>query len=94
MTVPKQRHTKSRRNKRRLNIFINKPTLTVCPKCKQPVKPHVVCFNCGSYKGRQVIDVMKKLNKKERKLKEKEIAAKEEEKGGKKPLSFEGLSKK
>jgi large subunit ribosomal protein L32 len=94
MTVPKQRHTKSRRNKRRMNIFLEKPTLTVCPKCKKPVKPHMVCFNCGSYKGKEFIDVLKKLNKKERKLKEKEIAAEKEEKSEKKPLNWEGLSKK
>ena len=28
-----------------------------------------VCLNCGEYKGRQVIDVLAKLNKKEKKLK-------------------------
>ena len=94
MTVPKQRHTKSRRNKRRMNIFIKNLPLSVCPKCKKPVKSHTVCFNCGQYKGVQIIDVMKKLNKKERKLKEKEIASKEEEKASKKPLDLEGLSKK
>jgi len=58
--------------------------------------PHTVCFNCGYYKGVKVIDVLKKLTKKEKKLKEKEIAGKEEkkeEKSTKKPLSWEELSK-
>jgi hypothetical protein len=41
-----------------------------------------------------VIDVMKKLDKKEKKLKEKEIAAKEAETQKEKSLSMEGLSKK
>ena len=95
MSVPKQRKTKSRRNQRRGNIFLRTPVLTVCPKCKKEVLPHAVCYNCGYYKGTEVIDVLKKLNKKERKQKEKELKAKEEE--GKTPkgdLSFEELSKK
>jgi len=52
--------------------------LISCPKCAKPALPHTVCHNCGYYKGRQVIDVMKKLTKKEKKQKEREIQAKEE----------------
>lgn len=96
MAVPKQRHTKSRRDKRRANIYLETSSLTTCPKCGKKVLPHTVCSYCGYYKGREVIDVLKKLTKKERKQKEKEIKAKEaEEKGAeKKPLSWEDLSKK
>lgn len=96
MAVPKQKHTKSRRNKRRANISLKAPFLAVCPKCKKPVLPHKVCFNCGYYNGIEVIDVLKKLTKKEKKQKQKEINAKREEesKKGKKSLSMEQLSKK
>jgi len=94
MTVPKQRHTKSRRNKRRMNIYINPATLTKCLKCGKPVIPHTVCENCGYYKGRQVIDVLKKLSKKERKQREKEIKAHGKEEKQEKPLSMEELSKR
>ena len=93
MAVPKQRHTKSRRDRRRMHIFLKAPVLVKCKKCGKPVLPHTVCQFCGYFKGREVIDVMKKLTKKERKKKEKEIAAKEEEKKTE-PLSMEGLSKK
>lgn len=97
MGVPKKRLPKGRRNKRRMHIFLKKPALTLCPKCRKPTLPHVVCPNCGYYKDREVIDVLKRLTKKERKEREKEIAAKEEE--GKretkeKPLTWEELSKK
>jgi large subunit ribosomal protein L32 len=89
MAVPKKRHTKSRRNKRRGNIFLDKPTFVSCNKCGKDSLPHRVCPSCGFYKNREVIDVFKKMTKKEKKLKEKEI--KEEEK---KPLSMEKLSQK
>lgn len=95
MAVPKQRHTKSRRNKRRMHIFLQAPSLVVCPKCGKPTRPHTVCQNCGFYKGTEFINVLKKLEKKERKKKEKEIKEKEKtEKGREKPLTLEELSKK
>lgn len=94
MAVPKQRKTKSRRNQRRMHIYLRMPQTTVCPKCGKPVFPHTVCKNCGYYKGREVLDVMKKLSKKERKRREKEIRAKEREERRERPLSWEELSKK
>jgi large subunit ribosomal protein L32 len=94
MGVPKQRHTKSRRNKRRAHLYIEAPFLSVCPKCGKPVLPHTVCQNCGNYKGREMIDVLKKLDKKERKKREKELKTKEEGEKEEKPLTWQGLSKK
>lgn len=97
MAVPKKRTTKSRRDKRRLHIFLKEPTLTKCPKCGILRLPHNLCSSCGYYKGREIIDVLGKLDKKERKKKEKEIKVKEDkEKGVKKekPLTWKELSKK
>jgi large subunit ribosomal protein L32 len=95
MAAPKWNTTKGSRNQRRMHLFIKRPGFVVCPKCAKPVLPHTVCLNCGFYKGVEVIDVMKKLTKKEKKAKEKEISAKGEKEGAeKKPLSMEGLSKK
>ena len=94
MAVPKQRHTKSRRNKRRMHIYLRKGRFLTCPKCGKPVLPHTICQNCGYYKGREVIDVLAKLEKKERKQREKEIAAAEKEGGKEKKLSMEELSRK
>ena len=94
MAVPKQRKTKSRRNQRRMHIFLETPKLAICPKCGKPVLPHNVCSVCGYYKGEEVIDVMKKLTKKEKKKKQKEIEAKGGEEKKDKSLSMEELSKK
>ena len=89
MGVPKQRHTKSKRNKRRMHLFIKPALLASCRKCGQPVRPHVICWNCGHYKGEEVINVLERLDKKERKKREKEMAAQEKEK----PLDAASLSK-
>jgi large subunit ribosomal protein L32 len=98
MAVPKQRHTSSRRDKRRMHIHLEEPTLTHCPKCGKFVLPHTACSNCGYYKGREVVSVLDKLEKKERKRREKEIKAEEKKEkttsDKKKPLSWKELSRK
>lgn len=55
---------------------------------------HRVCRNCGIYNGREVIDVLKKLAKKERKNKEKELKEQEKTAEKEKPLDAKELSKK
>lgn len=94
MAVPKQRKTKSRRNQRRMHLFLTKPVLTLCQKCKKPVLPHTVCQNCGFYKGQEVIDVLGKLTKKEKKAREKEMKEAEKEQKTEKPMTMEELSKR
>ena len=106
MGVPKKRLPKGRRNKRRMHLYLEKPSLVKCPKCGKPVLPHTICWNCGYYKEVEVIDVLKKLTKKERKRREREMAAEEKEKAktsaqpsssperAPKSLSWEELSKK
>ena len=97
MGVPKKRLPKGRRNKRRMHIFLKKPNLTRCLKCGKLIRPHMVCPNCGYYKKVEVIDVLKKLTKKERKKREKEMKAKEREKREKtkeRPLTWEEMSRR
>lgn len=80
MPVPRQRHTKSHRNQTRSHHALKKMVLSSCSKCGQPVRPHQTCKNCGTYQGREVIDVMKKLTKREQKKRKKELEAQEAEK--------------
>lgn len=77
-----------------MHIFVKTPVLMKCSKCGKPVLPHVICWNCGFYGGKEVINVLGKLEKKERKKREKEMKGAQEEQAEKKPLSWEGLSKK
>ncbi|MCX5833428.1 MAG: 50S ribosomal protein L32 [Deltaproteobacteria bacterium] len=59
MPNPVKRHSKSRRDKRRSHDFLKFPATSVCPQCNEPKMPHHACPSCGSYKGREVINVEK-----------------------------------
>jgi len=93
MPIPRQRHTKSRRNRRRSHLALKILKLQKCPKCGQAVLPHQTCVNCGTYKGREVVDVMKKLTKREQKKRRQELAAQEEQAKSEKGLNPQELSK-
>lgn len=88
------RHTRAHTRNRRSHHSVNGASISRCEKCSEPVLPLTLCMNCGTYKGREMIDVLKKLNKKERKQKEKELKAKEEEQASEKPLDAAKLSNK
>lgn len=90
MAVPKRRLSISKKNRRRGNIFLKVPKLIKCSKCGKPVLPHTICGYCGFYKGKEYINVMAKLEKKEQKKRAKEIETQEKEKD----LKPEELSKK
>ena len=79
MPLPKQKHTKSRRNRRRSHHALKVQKIFFCPKCGQAVLPHQVCRNCGTYKNREMIDVLKKLTKREQKKRKKELETQEKE---------------
>ncbi len=82
MAVPRHKHTRASVGQRRMHIFISPAALTSCPKCAKPLRPHTMCKHCGYYKGMEVANVMGKLSKKEKKIREKEM--KEAEKTEKK----------
>lgn len=56
MAVPKRKHSKARRDKRRSNVWkLEAPTLIACPQCGAYKLPHQACGSCGFYKGKEVI---------------------------------------
>ncbi len=58
MAVPKKKTSKAKaRSRRASNWTLDLPPRSTCPQCRQTKVPHVVCSNCGWYKGRQAIDV-------------------------------------
>jgi large subunit ribosomal protein L32 len=50
--VPKRRSSKGRRNRRRAQDRLSAPSLSVCPKCGKPKRPHFICSYCGYYGGK------------------------------------------
>lgn len=71
MSVPKQRHTKGRRNRRRANIKIASKRMIACPKCSKATLGHKACPHCGFYKGKEVVNVTKRSQKKKGKKEKK-----------------------
>lgn len=57
MAVPKKKTSKARRDKRRTHWKVLPTNLVLCPQCKEPKLPHHVCPNCGTYKGKKVLEV-------------------------------------
>lgn len=57
MAVPKRRHSKARTNSRRSQWKISATATQTCPQCREPKLPHRACPNCGTYDGREVIQV-------------------------------------
>ena len=55
MAVPKRKTSKSKRDKRRTHKKTNAVTMGTCPECGEPKLPHHACENCGTYKGRTVL---------------------------------------
>lgn len=54
MPNPKSRRSRTNRDKRRTHKKLADPAFSVCPQCKQVKRPHAVCPNCGTYRGREV----------------------------------------
>lgn len=58
MPTPKRRKTKARAAERRAHWRRVEPASNAnCPQCHKPKLPHRVCPHCGSYAGRQVLDL-------------------------------------
>jgi large subunit ribosomal protein L32 len=57
VAVPKRRMSRSNTRSRRAQ-WKAQPVRTVpCPQCREPKLPHAVCQVCGTYRGRQVIEL-------------------------------------
>ncbi len=53
--VPFRKTSKTSKRTRRTHYKISENATTKCPKCGADVRPHRVCKECGTYKGKEVI---------------------------------------
>ncbi len=58
--LPKRRVSKSRAGKRLSHVARKPPALDLCPQCHSPKMPHHACPACGTYNGREVINIKEK----------------------------------
>ena len=56
MAVPKRRTSKTRKNKRRTHFKLQVPGMVKCPNCGEMKLAHRVCKECGTYKGKDVVN--------------------------------------
>ncbi|MBI4232225.1 50S ribosomal protein L32 [Candidatus Peregrinibacteria bacterium] len=68
--VPKKKQPKSHTKKRYgsfqtkvLKKLSNAVNLVNCPNCGAKSMSHTVCHECGQYRGRQVVDKQKQIDK-------------------------------
>lgn len=64
MGLPSKKRTPRSRDDRRSHHALPKIDTKKCQKCGVNVLPHVACATCGTYKGKRVIDVEKRVARK------------------------------
>jgi len=74
--VVRMRHTKSHTANRRSHHALKSAHFAKCGNCQELKKGHTVCKACGFYRGMKVLDLVKKIEKKQKKAKAKEVEAK------------------
>ncbi len=58
--LPKRKHSRARRDRRRAHDALNLRHLVRCEKCGEYKPSHYICPNCGTYGGEEIIEVKEK----------------------------------
>lgn len=55
MGLPGHRRTSSHKHRRAAHFALAVAAVASCPKCGKPIRPHMACAFCGTYRGRVVV---------------------------------------
>jgi large subunit ribosomal protein L32 len=72
--VNRMRATRAHRDNRRSHHALSDARLSKCANCGSLHRRHVMCVQCGFYKGKMVIDMKAAIDRKAKKSQEKEKA--------------------
>ena len=61
--VVRMRHTRAHTANRRSHHALKGVRVSKCLKCSTPHIRHQVCSNCGTYRGKEVLKIVKTLAK-------------------------------
>jgi large subunit ribosomal protein L32 len=64
--LPKKKYPKARQGKRRSHLAKTPSALVECSRCHSPKLSHQVCPTCGTYDGREVIEIKSATKKKKK----------------------------
>ncbi len=73
--VVRMRSTRSHTGNRRSHHALAQAVFAKCDNCGAAKKGHTVCASCGFYRGKKVLDLVKKAEKKQKKEKAKKAEA-------------------
>jgi large subunit ribosomal protein L32 len=63
--VPKKKTSHAKQGNRRRHLVLKPLPLVKCPQCHQRKLDHHACPTCGTYRGREVLDVGAKDRKRQ-----------------------------
>jgi len=55
--LPKRKHSKGKRGRRRQHDTLHPVALIACDNCGEKKRSHVMCPHCGYYGGREIIEI-------------------------------------
>ena len=73
--VVRMRSTRSHTGNRRSHHALANVSFSKCENCKALKRRHTVCSGCGFYRGKKVLDLVKKTEKRQKKEKVKKAEA-------------------